>query len=119
VKHVSAAIKDGQALLPPLQQAGQAFDIKATKRSASAISDWAETERTWLDRHPPRACYAALQETYAGAIDDFAEAAAITEKFAKDFPFADSDALQRAQDLAGSGSASMQGAVDQLPGVRC
>ena len=83
------------------------------------ISDWAETERTWLDRHPPRACYAAVQETYAGAIDDFAEAAAITEKFAEDFPFADYDALQRALDLAGSGSASMQGAVDQLSGVRC
>ena len=103
----------------PLQQAAQAFDIKATKRAATAISEWAATERSWLDRHPPRACYAEVHAAYGSGVDDFGQAAEITEQFAKDFPFADYDSLQRAADLATSGSGAMQSVVDQLSSVRC
>ena len=95
------------------------MDVNAVRAAAAALSGWAATESAWLDRHPPARCYAEVHHTYAGAIDDFAEAAAITERFAKAFPLADYDSLQRAQDLAGSGAASMQGAVDQLSSVRC
>ncbi len=119
VKHVSAAIEDGQALLEPLQQAAQAFDIKATKRSASAISDWADTERSWLDRHPPRACYAAVHAEYGSGVDDFGQAAKITKRFADAFPFADFEDLQRAMDRANAGATSMQEASDLLKSVSC
>ncbi len=119
VRHVGRAIKQGETLLTPLREAAQALDVKAVRADAAALSGWAATESTWLDRHPPERCYADVHRAYGSAIDDFAEAAAITEQFAKDFPFADYDALQRAQDLAASGSASMQGAVDRLPAVRC
>jgi len=119
VRHVGRAIEQGEALLTPLQEAAQALDVKAVRAAAAALSGWAATESAWLDRHPPARCYAEVHREYGGAIDDFAEAAAITEQFAKDFPFADYDSLQRAQDLAGSGSASMQKAVDRLSGVHC
>ena len=119
VKHVSTAIKDGQALIEPLQQAAQAFDIKATKRAAADISDWAETERSWLDGHPPRACYAAVHAEYGSGVDDFGQAAKITKRFADAFPFADYDDLQRAVDLATSGSASMEDAGRLLQQVDC
>jgi hypothetical protein len=119
VRHVGRAIKQGETLLTPLREAAQALDLKAVRADAAALSGWAATESAWLDRHPPVPCYADLHHAYGSAIDDFAEAAAITEQFAKDFPFADYDALQRAQDLAQSGSASMQGAVDRLAAVRC
>lgn len=119
VRHVGRAIKQGETLLTPLREAAQALDVKAVRASAAALSGWAATESAWLDRHPPASCYADVHRAYASAIDEFAEAAAITEQFAKDFPFADYDALQRAQDLAQSGSASMQDAVDRLAAVRC
>lgn len=119
VKHVSAATKAGEALLEPLQQAAEALDIKATKRAASAISDWAETERSWLDRHPPRACYAAVHAEYGSGVDDFGQAAKITKRFADAFPFADFDDLQRAMDRANAGATSMQEASDLLKSVSC
>ena len=55
VKHVSAAIKDGQALIEPLQQAAQAFDIKATKRCSVGHLRLG-ADRTVLARPPPAAC---------------------------------------------------------------
>ena len=119
LRHVGRAIKQGESLLTPLQKAAQALDVKAVRTSAAALSSWAATESAWLDHHPPASCYADVHHTYASAIDDFAQAATITEQFAKAFPFADYGALQRAQGLAESGSASMQGAVDRLSAVRC
>ena len=118
-KHVSAAIKKGSSRLESLRTAAQAFDIPAVRSDAAALAAWAEAESAWLDAHPPKACYAKVHAAYGSAIDDFEEAATITEQFAADFPFADFDSLQQALDLAESGSASMQSAVDLLPAVRC
>ena len=118
-KHVSAAIKKGSTRLESLRTAAQALDIPAVRQDAAALQAWAQAESDWLDVHPPRACYAAVHDAYGRAIDDFAQAATITEQFAADFPFADFDSLQQALDLAESGSRSMQSAVDLLPGVSC
>ncbi len=105
--------------LQSLRHAAQAFDVPTVRSDAAALAAWAEAESAWLDAHPPKACYAKVHAAYGSAIDDFAQAASITEQFAADFPFADFDSLQQALDLAESGSASMQSAVDLLPAVRC
>ena len=118
-RHVSAAMKDGGALLQSLRDAAEAFDIATVRSDAATLAAWAGAESDWLDAHPPRACYAKVHSTYGSAIDDFAQAASITEQFAADFPFADFDSLQPALDLAQSGATSMQSAVDMLPVVRC
>ena len=118
-RHVSAAMEDGGSLLQSLRQAAQAFDVATVRSDAAALAAWAGEESDWLDTHPPRACYAKVHKAYGSAIDDFAQAASITEQFAADFPFADFDSLQQALDLAESGSRSMQSAVDLLPGVSC
>ncbi len=52
-------------------------------------------------------------------MDDFGQAAAITERFAEDFPFADYDDLQRAIDLANRGAASMEEAGRLVQEVDC
>jgi hypothetical protein len=118
-RHVRRAVQDGAALLGSLREAAQAFDIPSVRDDAHALSAWAGAESAWLGKHPPKACYADAHAGYASAIEDFAAAAAITERFATDFPLADFDALQRALDLANSGSASMQVASDLVKAVRC
>jgi hypothetical protein len=118
-KHVTAAIKKGGASLESLRSAAQAFDIPAVRKDAVALQAWAAAETEWLDTHPPRACYADVHRAYASAIEDFHQAAAITVTFAEGFPFADFDSLQQALDLAESGSASMQAALDLVKGVSC
>jgi hypothetical protein len=118
-RHVRRAVEDGGALLVSLREAAQAFDIPTVRSEAAAVSAWADVESGWLDDHPPRACYADVHTEYRSAIDDFAEAAEITERFATDFPFADFEALERALDLANSGAASMQAASDLIASVRC
>jgi hypothetical protein len=118
-RHVRRAVEDGAALLDSLRQAAQAFDIPTVRDDAHALSAWAGAESAWLRKHPPEPCYADAHAGYASAIKDFAEAAAITERFARDFPFADFDELQHALDLANSGSASMQAASDLLKAVHC
>lgn len=109
-EHVAGAIEDGAALLEALRGAAQAFDIGTVRSSSAALSAWAAEESAWLDEHPPRRCYRKVHIEYSSAIDDFGRAAAITERFARDFPFADFDDLQRAIDLANRGAASMEDA---------
>ena len=118
-EHVGAAIKEGAALLETLRGAAQAFDIGTVRSSSAALSAWATEESAWLDEHPPRRCYRSVHAEYASAIDDFGEAAAITERFADDFPFADFDDLQRAIDLANRGAASMEEAGRLVQEVDC
>jgi hypothetical protein len=118
-RHVRRAVEDGAALLESLREAAQAFDIPTVRDDAHGLAAWATDESAWLRKHPPEACYGDAHAGYASAIEDFAEAAAITERFATDFPLADFDALQQALDLANSGSASMQAASDLLKAVRC
>ena len=118
-RHVQSAVEDGAALLVSLRAAAQAFDIPIVRADAAAVSAWAGAESDWLDDHPPKACYADVHSEYGRAVEDFAQAAEITERFATDFPFADFDDLQRALDLANSGAASMQEAADLLQSVRC
>jgi hypothetical protein len=118
-EHVAGAIKEGAELLETLRGAAQAFDIGTVRSSSAALSAWAAQESAWLDEHPPRRCYRSVHSEYASAIDDFGEAAAITERFAKDFPFADFDELQRAIDLANRGAASMEEAGRLVQTVDC
>jgi hypothetical protein len=118
-EHVGGAIKEGAALLETLRGAAQAFDIGTVRSSSAALSAWAAEESAWLDAHPPRRCYRNVHTEYSSAIDDFGEAAAITERFAKDFPFADFDELQRAIDLANRGAASMEDAGRLVQEVDC
>jgi hypothetical protein len=118
-KHVTAAIKVGATYLESLRSAAQAFDIPAVRKDAAALRAWAAAESDWLDSHPPKTCYADVHRAYESAIDDFGQAATITVQFADDFPFADFDSLQQALDLAESGSASMQAAVDLVNEVSC
>ena len=106
-RHVDAAVKEGADLLESLRRSGEAFDITAVRTDAAALRTWSAAESDWLAAHPPEACYAHVHGTYASAIEDFGEAAAITERFAEAFPFADFDEVQRALDLAGWGAASM------------
>lgn len=118
-RHVDAAVKEGAELLESLRRSGEAFDITAVRTDAAALSTWSAAESDWLATHPPEGCYAHVHGTYASAIEDFGEAAAITERFAEAFPFADFDEVQRALDLAGSGAASMQEAARLIQEVRC
>jgi hypothetical protein len=118
-EHVTGAIREGAAFLEDLRAAAQAFDIGAVRSSSGALSAWASAESRWLEDHPPRRCYRGVHAEYASAIDAFGEAAAITERFAKDFPLADFDELQRAIELANTGAASMEEAGRLISEVDC
>ena len=118
-RHVVGAIDEGDARLQSLRIAARAFDIPSVRSDSAALSAWAAEESSWLDRHPPKACYAEVHRTYASAIDAFGQASEITERFAKAFPFADYDELQRALDLANAGAASLGDAARLLQEVDC
>jgi hypothetical protein len=58
-----------------LESAASAQDLEATRTAAVAILDFLDTERDWLQAHPPADCYADAHASAGAMLDAYANAA--------------------------------------------
>jgi hypothetical protein len=57
-----------------------AQDLDDLDRAAKSLSAWAQSQRKWLDRHPPQACYAGVHAQWRRGVVDVRQGAKAVHK---------------------------------------